>query len=192
LISGDALVTKETFDALGEQVKAPDNLHNAPADERGQNIQFAQQLAKGQLAYQEDLASKLKQGKGLLTDITSASTNAAANKSYGALQTPTRISLPDVRPEVVAQFDMYMEALARTDSPIDQALEAISLDLGQRGASEKESAQVWQGLIERSRQATTGEGKWFNGIDFPMRSPVEVAQALGAPTLKRQATLGAK
>ena len=192
LLSGKALSTADTFNSLEEQVAPLPPGPNGLVDVRGKNIQFAQTLAKGQLSYQEGLATKLKQGSALLTDITSASTNSAANKSYGALQQPTRTSLTDVRPETVAQFDMYMEALARTDSPIDQALEAISLDLGQRGASPKETEQVWQGLIERSRQATTGEGKWFDGLDFPMRSPVEVAQALGAPTLKRQATLGEK
>lgn len=192
VISGKSLMSTDTFNALGEEVKSPDVLHNAPADARGQNIQFAQDLAKGQLAYQEGLATKLKQGNQLLTDITSASTTTAAHETYGAQEPVTRVKLTDVRPEVVAQFDMYMEALARTDSPIDQALEAINLDLGQRGASATESAQVWEGLIERSRQAVTGEGKWFGGLDFPMRSPVEVAQALGAPTLKRQATLGAR
>jgi hypothetical protein len=97
-----------------------------------------------------------------------------------------------VRPETVANLDMYMEVLARSDSPLDKALEVIELDLAERGASVQEKSQVYQGLVERSRQAMTGEGQWFPGIDFPMRSPLEVAQALGAPILKRQAAEGVK
>jgi hypothetical protein len=183
LVSGDALVDMDTVTSLGAKVS-----EWGPGDQRGKNIAFAQSLAKGQLAYQEELAAKLKKGEQLLAGVTTRSTDATT--SYGALEDTSRLKLDKVRPETMAQFDIYMEALARTDSPLDKALEAISLDLSQRGATNEEVSQVWQGMIDRSRAAMTGEGQWFDGVDFPMRSPVEVAQALGAPTLKRQLTGG--
>lgn len=196
LVSGDSLVDTDTVNALHEKQPEWDKMKTpfgeattrGPADRRGQNIAFAQQLAQGQLAYQEEIAKTLQRGDRLLTDITSPATNKEAGESYGALQAPTRMRLPDVQPQTLAQFDMYLEALARPDSPVDQALEAISLDLQQRGASEKEMEQVHQALLETTRQAMTGEGRWFDGIDFEMRNPQEVAQALGTPLLKRQAT----
>jgi hypothetical protein len=187
LLSGDVLVDTETVMSLGKEVTTPD-----ATGQRAKNIAFAERLAKGQLAFQEDLASKLKKGDKLLGDITTRATSAAANESYGGEAPAPHTPLTAVRPETVANFDMYMEALARSDSPLDKALEAINLDLQQRGASSQEKAQVYQGLVERSRQAMTGEGQWFPGIDFPMRSPLEVAQALGAPTLTRQAAEGVK
>lgn len=194
LVSGDALVDLDTVQHLGE--KQPEwgkqdtpfgaATTKGPADARGQNILFAQQLAKGQIAYQEKLAATLKRGNQLLSDMTSRSTNAVAGESFGAKPLPTTMELPDVRPETAAQFDLYMEALARPDSQLDLAFEAINLDLQQRGATPKESEQVFEALRERARQGVTGEGKWFEGLDFDMRSPVEVAQALGVATLKRQ------
>ncbi len=185
-LSGSALVAQDTLDAIEKPALAS-------TDPRANNIQFAQTLAKGQLAYQEGLALKLKQGESLLSDITSSSTNALANKSYGAaLQKPTeQINISDVRPETSAQFDKYMEALASPQIDVTLALDTIKADLAERKVSEKESAQVWESLIERSRQATTGEGKWFDGVATPMRSPGEVAQALGVTSLKRRDTTGA-
>lgn len=192
-VSGASLVTDDIFSALGEQVKSPDIFHTGPSDPRGRNIKFAQDLAKGQLAYQEKLAVQLKKGEQLLTDITSASTNATANTTYGAdVAAQTRTKLTAVRPETAAQFDKYMEALARTDLPTDEALKIIGLDLKELGAGTDETAQVWEGLIERSRLGAADKSRWFANIDFPMRSPMEVAQVLGAPTLKRQSTTGAK
>ena len=192
-LSGSALVSGETFKALEDPVKPPGVLDTGRPDVRGQNIQFAQTLAKGQLAYQEGLAIKLKQGAMLLTDFTSSSTNSAANKSYGALQTQTQqVKLTDVQPSTLAQIDKYMEVLARPDIPAELGLSTIHQDLQERKVSEKESAQVWEHLMERSRQATTGEGKWFEGINAQMRLPGEVAQALGATTLKRRDIPGAK
>ena len=186
-LSGAALVSAETFKALEEKVVQPDVFHTT--DARGKNIEFAQTLAKGQLAYQEGLATKLKQGAALLSDITSSS--ATANTSYGALQTPTQqLKLPAIQPATFAQLDKYMEVLARTDIDPDLGLSTISQDLLERKVSPEETAQVWQGLSERSRQAMTGDGKWFEGLDFPMRPAAEVAQALGATTLKRQDTTG--
>ena len=187
-LSGSALVSTETFKAMEEPVKP---LDTGRPDARGNNIQFAQTLAKGQLAYQEGLALKLKAGDRLITDITSTSTNTLANKTYGALQTPAQqINITDVRPETAAQFDKYMEVLARPDFDINLALDTIKQDLQERKVSTKESAQVWDSLIERVHQASTGEGKWFEGVGTQMRSPGEVAQVLGVPTLKRRATPG--
>jgi hypothetical protein len=84
-----------------------------------------------------------------------------------------------------------MEALASPQIDVTLALDTIKQDLLERKVSEKESAQVWESLIERSRLATTGEGKWFDGVQGQMRTPGEVAQALGVPSLKRRATAGA-
>lgn len=186
LLSGDALVTTETIDNMNKAVPSGDAFHPLPADQRAKNIAFAQRLAKGQIKLQEELASKLKVGDKLIGDISSRATSQAANKSYGGQPLEERTKLTAVRPETVANFDMYMEILARTDSPLTDALQTINADLAERGASASEKSQVYQGLIERSRQAMTGEGQWFPGVDFPMRSPLEVAQALGAPALKRQ------
>jgi hypothetical protein len=85
------------------------------------------------------------------------------------------------------QIDYYIEALARPDSPTEDAIKAINLDLQQRGVSTREADQVWQELTTRANLGATGErgGKWFDGLDFPMRSPQEVGAALGSPTLKR-------
>lgn len=181
-ISGDTLVTTETVNALGQKP--------APMDAfrvQDQDTSFAARLAKGQMQYQEKLAEKLAKGDRLIADLTGHASSKAATDAFGAKEQP-RLQLPNVRPETAAQIDLYMEALARSDSPIDQALTAINLDLQQRGASSQETDQIYQELVNRSRQGMTGEGKWFDGIDFPMRSPVEVAQALGTPTLKREAT----
>lgn len=181
-ISGDVLTTTETVEAMGKKPTIMD--HYTVPD---QEVSFASRLAKGQMAYQEKLAQKLAKGDKLIADFTGHATSRAATDSFGAREM-AKPAMPDVRPETAAQIDLYMEALARSDSPIDQALGAINLDLQQRGATEKESEQIYMELMTRSRQGMTGEGKWFDGIDFPMRSPVEVAQALGAPTLKREST----
>ena len=141
------------------------------------------------LQYQENIAAQLAKGDQLLSGTTSRATNDTAAGRYGAVGTPTDMKLDKLRPETRANLDTYMQILARTDSNIDEALTTIKADLAERGASTDESAQVWEKMIEITRQATTGEGKWFPGIDFPMRSPAEVAQALGAPTLKRRGKL---
>ena len=180
IVSGDALIDEETFAALNEK---------AGQDPRGRDVAFAQRLARGQLQYQENIAAQLAKGDQLLSGTTSRATNDTAAGRYGAVGTPTNMKLDKVRPETLANLDTYMQILARTDSDLDEALSTIKLDLSERGASSEESAQVWEKMIEISRQATTGEGKWFEGIDFPMRSPAEVAQALGAPTLKRRGKL---
>lgn len=183
-ISGDLLTTSETLSQLDKTLEGEALFKVRPDD-----VAFADRLARGQMQYQEDLAAKLKRGDQLLSGLSGRATSDAAGQSFGAAA-PEPLRLPDVKPETMAQIDMYMEALARSDSPVDQALGAINLDLQQRGATPKEAEQVFGELMQRSRQAMTGEGKWFEGIDFPMRSPVEVAQALGAPTLKRRATTG--
>ncbi len=180
IVSGDALIDDDTFASLGEK---------AGTDSRGKNLAFAQRLAAGQLQYQEDLAARLAKGDQLLSDITGQDTNNTAAGRYGGKLAPQRTVLDKVRPETKERIDTYMEILSRSDSPIDKALKVIKADLSELGASTEESAQVWEAMIERSRQATTGEGKWFEGVDFPMRSPVEVAQALGAPALKRRGKL---
>jgi hypothetical protein len=178
IVSGDALIDEEAFAALGQNVKSD--------DPRALKVSFAKTLAKGQLAYQEKLAAQLQRGDQLLSDVTGRDTNSRASTTYGANLMPERAKMTEVRPDLVGQIDKYMQALARTDIPLDQALETISLDLSEVGASDKERAQIWENMIERSRAATTGEAQWFDGVDFEMRNPVEVAQALGAPTLKRE------
>lgn len=179
LVSGDALIDMDTMKALG--------VETSPTEPRAKNIAFAQRLAKGQLQYQEDLAAKLKAGKQLISSLTGVQQAADATTKFGAKAgTPGHIKLDKVRPETLGQFDIYLQALARSDSDPDKALKAITTDLEQRGATPEESAQVWEGLIERTRQASTGEGMWFPGVEFPMRSPIEVAQKLGAPALKRR------
>ena len=181
-ISGDMLTTNETLAQIDKPQEGEALFKVRPDD-----VAFADLLARGQMQYQEDLAAKLKRGDRLLSDISGRATADAASTAFGA-RAPEPLKLPDVRPEMLEQIDMYMEALARSDSPLDQALGAINLDLQQRGATPKETEQIFGEMMQRSRQGMTGEGKWFEGIDFPMRSPVEVAQALGAPTLKRRAT----
>lgn len=180
-ISGDVLMTQEQIAELGK----PEDKGSAFKVVDGGRA-LAERLAKGQLQYQEDLAAKLAKGKQLLAGQSATATGRAAEDTYGA-QAMERPRFPDIQPQTMQQIDLYMEALARTDSPIDQALNAISLDMGQRGISGKEAEQVFQEMQERSRAGMTGEGRWFDGLDFPMRSPVEVAQALGSPTLKRAA-----
>lgn len=172
--SGDALIDDATFEALGKK-----GTGNA-------NVEFARTLAQGQLRYQEQLAAQLKRGEQLLTDVTGRATNAKAGDEYGAKALPARQKLTQVRPEMVGQIDKYMEALARTDIPLNQALDTINMDLSEAGVSKQEASQIWENMIERSRQASTGEAQWFDDVDFQMRSPLEVAQALGAPALKRE------
>ena len=187
LVSGDTLFTKDQISALGkaDQPQSGSDLFKVQSGDKA----FLENVARGQLQYQENIAAKLAKGNQLLTDTTGRSTNMAAGDEFGAKQDES-LRLDAVQPQTMQQIDMYMEALARPDSPIDEALKAINLDLEQRGVSTKEAEQVFQELSNRSRQGVTGEGKWFDGLDFPMRSPQEVAQALGAPTLKRRQTTG--
>lgn len=175
--SGDALIDDDTFEALAKPTAN---------DSRARNVEFAKTLAQGQLRYQEQLAAQLQRGDQLLTDLTGRGTNARAGEQYGAKLLPERQKLTAVRPEMVGQIDKYMEALARTDIPLNQALDTINMDLSEAGVSKTEAAQIWENMIERSRRATTGEVQWFDDVDFEMRSPLEVAQALGAPALKRE------
>jgi hypothetical protein len=185
IIQGDTLLLTEDIDALKDPAAKRDVFHVGPQPGTPDGIvDFARRLAKGQAAYQEKIAAKLAEGQALLTTMTGAATNRAAVDTYGA-RAAERTQLPAVRPETAAQIDLYMEALARSDSPIDKAMGAINLDLQQRGATPEETDQVYQALLERANQGATGEGKWFDGIDFPMRSPIEVSQALGVPSLKR-------
>lgn len=185
VIQGDTLLLTEDIDAMKDPAAKRDAFHVGPQPgTREGNVDFARRLAAGQAAYQEKIAAKLEKGQALLSGVTSSQTNRAATETYGA-RPAERMQLPAVRPETAAQIDLYMEALARSDSPIDKAMNAISLDLQQRGATPEESDQVYQALLERANQGATGQGKWFDGIDFPMRSPIEVAQALGVPSLKR-------
>lgn len=177
IVSGDSLIDEETFAALGKPTAN---------DSRARNVTFAKTLAAGQLQYQEQLAAQLKRGDQLLGDITGRGTNTRAVETYGANALPAQAKMTEVRPELLGQIDKYMQALARTDIPVDEALKTISLDLNDIGASKTEAAQIWENMIERSRAATTGEAQWFDDIDFEMRSPVQVAQALGATTLKRE------
>lgn len=194
IVNGDTLILSETVGDLGRPKPKADALH-APAPKQGleavraDQLAFAERLAAGQMQYQEKIGATLKKGEALLSNISSVRTNQTAGDTYGAMQDKGQ-KLDKVKPATLQQLDLYMEALARSDSPIDKALEAINLDLNQRGVEPDERDQVYQALLERAGQGATGQGKWFDGVDFPMRSPVEVAQALGAPTLKRAATSG--
>jgi hypothetical protein len=176
LLSGDALIEGDTIKHLAEPT---------PNDTRTKNVTFAKNLAAGQLRYQENLAKQLKRGDQLLGDITGRDTSKAATGSYGAKAAPDHVKLPAIRPETQQAMGTYMQFLARKDSPLDEALAVIDADLSERKASDEERDQVFQGLIEQTRQASTGS-PWFDGIDFPMRTPIEVAKALGAVTLKRE------
>lgn len=176
IVSGDALIDEETFNALGKPTAN---------DARARNVTFAKSLAQGQLEYQEQLAHQLKRGDALLTDITGRGTNARAGQEYGAKLMPTTTKLTAVRPEMKGQIDKYMEILARPDIPLDESLSSIRLDLSESSVSKQESAQIWENMIERTRLASTGEAQWFDDVDFEMRSPLDVAKILGAPTLKR-------
>jgi hypothetical protein len=185
IIKGDTLLLSEDVDALATPAEKRDAFHVGPQPGTPEgNVDFARRLAKGQMQYQEKIAATLQKGQALLSSVTGTATNKTAADTYGA-RLDERTQLPAVRPETAAQIDFYMEALARSDSPIDKAMGAINLDLQQRGATPEETDQVYQALIERANQGATGAGKWFDGIDFPMRSPIEVAQALGVPSLKR-------
>ena len=189
LVSGDTLFTNEMIEGLGRRNNGREAGSQQMFERPSSDNAFVEAIARGQLQYQEDIAAKLAKGNQLLTDTSGRSTNAAAAESFGALQEP-RLRLDAVQPQTLEQIDLYMEALARPDSPIDEALSAINLDLQQRGATPKEAEQVFQEMSNRSRNAVTGEGRWFDGLDFPMRSPQEVAQALGSPTLKRMSLPG--
>lgn len=189
LVSGDTLFTMDDIRSLTQeqpgQLGGGKDVFRQPPGADNPRV-FLERIARGQAQYQEDLAKKLAKGDQLLTGITQDRTNQAAGEQYGARQAQPA-AFPDVQPQTLQQIDAYMEALARTDSPIDQALGAINLDLQQRGVSAKEAEQVFQLMQQRSRDGALGTGRWFDGVDFPMRSPVEVAQALGSPALKRMA-----
>lgn len=187
LISGDALMTKKVIDRLGE-VAAPtagDQLKKGAGSARDANIAFASNLAKGQLKFQEQLASKLKAGDKLLTDMTSHAGAKAADETYGAKEMAPMTRLTDVRPETLGQIDKYMEALARPDLDPSESMSMIELDLAQRGAKPDEIKQVYQSMQDRVRLGMQGDGNWFPNVDYKLRSPSEVASLLGVPTLKR-------
>ena len=170
LISGDELMTKKTVDQFGR---------------RNKNLAFAETLAKGQLAYQEELAKKLKRGDQLLMGISQRTTNSTAASQYGAKEMRTNMKLTKVRPEMLEQLDKYFEIVSRPDIPVEEGMQNIQLDLEQRGAEQEEVDQIYQALLERARQGMTGENEWFDSIDYEMRTPQEVAQILNAPMVKR-------
>lgn len=190
-LSGDALVTMEDIERISDKVpkySKEESTFRVPGATRDQNLSFAQQLSRAQLAYQDRLAATLDQGDKLLADLTSRGTIDRAAASYGANPDYPRVSLDNLRSDVTENFDQYLEILARTDMPTSETLQVIEADLRERGATNEETAQIWEGMIERARQAATGEGDWFSGIDWPMRSPLEVAEILGAPMLTRGTT----
>lgn len=185
LISGDALMTKKTIDNIG--APAPDRkvFSTEGMSRREANLAFAQSIAKGQLQYQEEIAAKLKVGDQLLTSMTGHTTAQAADDTYGAKKMPAQQRLTDVRPETAQMIDKYMEGLARPDLDPVESMRMIELDLQERGADQKEIDQVYQSMQDRVRLGMQGEGNWFPGVDYKLRSPAEVAQVLGVPTLKR-------
>ena len=181
-ISGDVLMSKITIDNMKEE---------ASDTSRNSRLSLAKALSRGQLAYQEKLAEKLQVGEQLIADITGVATHMAASESYGAATQDQPIALDKVRPELLGQYEKYLQVLARTDIDPQTALENITLDLQQWGAQPEETEQIWEGLLRQSRQATTGQVEWFPGVaPEELRSPIEVAQALGSTlgstTLKRQ------
>jgi hypothetical protein len=193
LISGDSLITMKQVEQIGQEVPTShtkqgpfgEQTVRGPESRREQNLAFAQALAKGQLAYQEELAKKLQRGDQLLTDITGREQNAGAAEDYGALKMRKRTKLTKVRPETEAEIGKFMEILARPDIDLKQGMSAIQQSLAELEATPEEQSQVYQTLLEQARQGATGEGGWFDNIEYEMRDPMEVAQALGGLTLKR-------
>ena len=96
-----------------------------------------------------------------------------------------RTKLTNVRPETEAEIGKFMEILARPDIDLKQGMSAIQQSLAELEATPEEQSQVYQTLLEQARQGATGEGGWFDNIEYEMRDPMEVAQALGGLTLKR-------
>lgn len=175
LVSGDTLFTRDVIDNLGRK--------GQPASS---DVAFAQSLAKGQLQYQEKLASQLAKGKQLLSGMSARGTSAVAADTYGAAPEETATKLTAVRPETLGQIDKYMEALARPDLDPAESMRTIELDLQQRGADQAEVDQVFQSMADRVRLGMQGDGKWFPNVDYQLRSPDEVAKMLNVPVLKRK------
>lgn len=187
ILMGDTLFTKAVIDRLDQEVPALDPFKTGQQQtQRESNIAFAQALAKGQLQYQEKLASTLKQGEQLLTSMTARGTNAEAQNDFGARGMADAAKLTKVRPETQAQLDKYMESLARPELDPAESMKVIELDLQQRGANQEEINQVYRSLEDRVRLGMQGNGKWFPGVDYELRSPAEVGQILGLTTLKRE------
>ena len=183
LISGDALFDGDTVKALATEQP---QRGLAPADPRYKNIEFAKHLAAGQLQYQEEVARTLAAGKQLLSGMTSTGTNPTANQEFGAKAEEPMTRLTAVRPETLQQLDKYMEALARPDLDPAETMSMIEKDLAERGAGQQELDQVYQAMRERVRVGMDGSGQWFPDVEYQLRTPDEVAQALGLPTLKRR------
>lgn len=187
-ISGDALLDSDTVRALESGGEQPRGALGEPVDGTGRdaNLAFARSLASGQLAYQEKLAATLAKGDALLSGMAQGSTNRAASDTYGASVQPAQSKLTAVRPETLQQIEKYMEALARPDLDLTESMSMIELDLQQRGAGQDEVDQVYQNLRDRARLGMQSEGSWFPDVEYTLRSPAEVAQTLGVPTLKRK------
>lgn len=173
-LSGDVLLSIDEVKKLGDK-----------GDVRASRKSLANRLATGQLVFQEKLASTLEKGTELLSSVSSGVTSVEATGSYGA-RSDLEIPLEKVQPETAAQFPKYLQALARSDIDLEAALETINLDLQQRGATEEEAQVIWDGLMKRTNQSAVGAGEWFPDAEVELRSPLEVAQALGVPSLKRQ------
>ena len=189
LISGDALITRKTIENLGREAPALDPFKTgemSAQDRRDYNLRFAQNLAKGQLQFQEELASKLARGDQMIQELTSRSTNAAAQNLYGAR--PLRDPKPKhITPETKARLDRYLESLARTDMDPAKSIEMINTDLLQRGAKQEEVDEVYEMLANVTRSALQNQDQqWFPDSTLQMRSPLEVAEALGSVPLKRR------
>ena len=186
ILLGDTLFTPGVIKNLGQEVPAVDPFKTGQQlTQRQSNIAFAQAIAKGQLQYQEKLAAQLAKGDALLTSMTSRGTNAEAATDYGAKPQSAANKLTEVRPETLAQIDKYMEALARPDRDPAESLRVIETDLQQLGADQAEVDQVYRSMADRVRLAMQGNGKWFPGVEYQLRSPDEVGKILGLPTLKR-------
>lgn len=189
LISGDALIDRKTIENLGTQAPAFDPFKTGemtPADRRASNLRFAQALAKGQLQFQEELASQLARGDQLIQSISSQGTNAAAGSSYGAR--PMKDPKPrHITPETQQRLDRYLESLARADMDPEESLSVINTDLMQRGASKEEVDEVFDLMQRVTRSALQNQDQeWFPDATLQMRSPLEVAETLGSLSIKRR------
>ena len=189
-LSKDVLMSKKVIDNLGQEIPefgkdAQGRNVRGGVNQRERNILFAQALAKGQMAYQEELRKQLERGDALLNEVTGRRTVAAANEQYGAMRQPKRLRATEVPPNVMSDIDGYMEFLARPDVDMGETLSKISLDLDQKGVTPEARKQVYDVMLDYTRQAMTGEGDWFSAFDYTMREPGEVAAALGGVTMQR-------
>ena len=132
-----------------------------------------------------ELRKQLERGDALLNEVTGRRTVAATNEQYGAMRQPKRLRATEVPPNVMSDIDGYMEFLARPDVDMGETLSKISLDLDQKGVTPEARKQVYDVMLDYTRQAMTGEGDWFSAFDYTMREPGEVAAALGGVTMQR-------